>query len=55
MFDLLGKVVNVAASVVTVPLSAGLDLVTMGGELVDKRGDTYTEDELKRIAEVLRK
>lgn len=47
LFDgLLKTVVN---TVVTLPVSVVADVVTLGGELTDKRGRTYTGDAIKGI------
>lgn len=49
MFDFLAKTVKLAANVVTLPVSMAADVVTFGGELVDRR-ESYTESKARRIA-----
>lgn len=50
MFKLLGDIVGVAAkTVVGLPIAIAADVVTLGGELTEKRGGTHTGDMLKGI------
>lgn len=44
MFGFLEDIVKAAVSVATLPVAVVADVVTLGGELNDKGGDTYTED-----------
>lgn len=45
---MFGKLLQVATDVVTLPLSLGVDVVTMGGALVD-RDEPYTVSAVKRL------
>lgn len=45
---MFGKLLQVATDVVTLPVSLGVDLVTMGGALVD-RDEPYTVSKVKRL------
>lgn len=49
MFDFLSRTVRTVANVATLPVSMAADIVTMGGELTDRR-ESYTESKAKRIA-----
>lgn len=49
MFDLLTKAVRMTANVATLPLSVAADVVTLGGELNDRRS-SYTGSKLSRVA-----
>ena len=50
MFDWIGKVASIAVDTVTLPVSAAVDGVTLGGALVD-RDEPYTVTKAKRIVE----
>lgn len=55
MFKLLGDIVTVdAKTAVGLPVAAAVDIVTLGGELTDKRGRTHTGDMLKGIEESIK-
>ena len=55
MFKLLGDIVGVAAkTVVGLPVAVAADVVTLGGNLTDKRGRTHTGDMLKGIEESIK-
>lgn len=45
---MLGKLVQVASDIVTLPVSAAVDVVTLGGALVD-RDEPYTVSKAKRL------
>jgi hypothetical protein len=45
---MFGKLLQVAADVVTLPVSVGVDVVTLGGALVD-RDEPYTVSKVKRL------
>ena len=45
---MFGKLLQVATDVVTLPVSLGVDVVTMGGALVD-RDEPYTVSKVKRL------
>jgi hypothetical protein len=49
MFGFLEDIAKAAVSVVTLPVAVVADVVTLGGELNDKRGDTYTEDAISDV------
>lgn len=49
--DLVKTVVKVA---VVLPVSVAADVVTLGGELSDKRGRTYTGDAVQGIGKTLK-
>lgn len=50
MFKLLGDIVGVAAkTAVGLPVAVAADIVTIGGNLTDKRGRSHTGDMLKGI------
>lgn len=44
----LGRAVRLTANVVTLPLSVAADVVTLGGELTDRK-QSYTETKATRI------
>lgn len=46
MFGFLEDIAKAAVTVATLPVAVVADVVTLGGELNDKGGDTYTEDNL---------
>ncbi|MEW9837306.1 hypothetical protein [Mesorhizobium marinum] len=48
MFDLIEKTIKVAANVVTLPVSAAADVVTLGG-IINDRDEPYTVSKGKRI------
>lgn len=48
MFDFITKAARLTANVVTLPISVAADVVTLGGELTDRR-KSYTETKFKRI------
>lgn len=48
MFKMLESAVKAAASVVTVPVAAAADVVTLGGALTDKE-KPYTAEELSKL------
>lgn len=48
MLGLLGKLVQTTVDVVTLPVSAAADVVTLGGALVD-RDEPYTVTKAKRL------
>lgn len=45
---MFGKLFQVAADVITLPVSAAVDVVTLGGALVD-RDEPYTVTKAKRL------
>lgn len=45
---MFGKLLQVATDVITLPVSLGVDVVTMGGALVD-RDEPYTVSKVKRL------
>ena len=45
---MFGKLLQVASDVVTLPVSAAVDVVTLGGVLVD-RDEPYTVSKVKRL------
>lgn len=49
MFDSLYRAARAATNIVTLPVAAVADAVTMGGGLTD-RDESYTEAKAKRIA-----
>lgn len=55
MFGLLsGLVKTVVKTAVVLPVSIAADVVTIGGELTDKRGRTYTGDAIQGISKSLK-
>jgi hypothetical protein len=56
MFGLLtGLVETVVKTTVALPVSVVADIVTLGGELNDKRGQTYTGDAIDGISKSIKK
>lgn len=49
MLDFLNRTVRAAVDVATLPVSAAVDAVTLGGALVD-RDEPYTVTKAKRLA-----
>lgn len=49
MFNFLGKVAAIAIDTVTLPVAVALDVVTLGGELTDRR-EPYTVSQMGNIA-----
>lgn len=45
---MFGKLLQVATDVVTLPVSAAVDVVTLGGALID-RDEPYTVSKVKRL------
>ena len=54
MFNLFSNVLEGVVKTVALPVSIVADVVTLGGELTDKR-DSYTEENLQGIAKTLSK
>lgn len=48
MFDLLANAVRLAKDTVTLPVSVAADIVTMGGEMTERR-ESYTGTKLRRM------
>lgn len=56
MFGLLtGLVETVVKTAVVLPISVVADVATLGGELNDKRGQTYTGDAIDGISKSIKK
>jgi len=56
MFELLtGLVETVVKTAVALPVSVVADVVTLGGELNDKGGQTYTGDAIDGISRSIKK
>lgn len=53
MFGILTGLVKVAVKTTLLPVTVAADIVTLGGELTDKRSGTYTGDMLTGIGESL--
>lgn len=46
---LIGSFLKTAITAVTIPVSVGLDVLTLGGDMTDK-DESYTEEHLRTMA-----
>lgn len=52
MLGFIGNIVKGAVAVAVTPVAVAADIVTMGGELTDRR-ESYTGEKLRQAAEAL--
>lgn len=50
--SIFGKLLKTAVDVATLPVAAAADIVTLGGELTNRR-NTYTGDNARRVVDDL--
>ena len=55
MLNLLTGLVETAVKTVTLPVTIAADILTLGGELSDKRGQTYTGDMIDSLNRSIKK
>lgn len=47
--SILGKILKTGIDAASLPFSIATDIVTMGGAITDKDGNTYTGDKIREL------